>query len=156
MVMKVLTPGVEHGDDADLRAQMPGVCCDGAQCLGGCLEQDVVDLGLVLERNLGDRRRHGEDDMEILDRQQFALTRGEPLRPGRPLALWTMPVAAGVIGVPDQPARGAGLGMAAEFRRPAQLDGAYHPPLDAAKMIRFGRTIGVAVATEDVRHLQSR
>ena len=47
-------PGVQHGGEADARAQMLRVGGDGGQRLGGGPEQEVVDGGLVLER---DRRR---------------------------------------------------------------------------------------------------
>ena len=48
------------------------------------------------------------------------------------------------------------LGMAAQRRRPAQLDGAHHAPLDAAEVTVMGAAIGIAVAAEDIRHFQSR
>ena len=53
------------------------------------------------------------------------------------------------------PQSGAGLGVTAERRRPAQLDGAHHPPLDAAEMAIVCPAIGVAVAAEDIRHFQA-
>ena len=45
--------------------------------------------------------------------------------------------------------------MAAQRRRPAQLDGAHHPPLDAAQVSVMGAAIRFAVATEDIRHFQA-
>ena len=98
MMVKVLAPGVEHGHDSDLSTKMLWVGGNGAQRLGGSLEEDVVDLGLVLERDLGHRGRHGEDDMEILQRQQLGLAGRQPVGPGPALALGTVPVAAGVVG----------------------------------------------------------
>ena len=46
--------------------------------------------------------------------------------------------------------------MAAQFRRPAQLNGAHHASFDAAEMAVMSPAIGVAVAAEDIRHFQSR
>ena len=60
-----LSPGVQHGEEADLCAEMIGIGGDGAQRLGRRAEQDVVDHGLVLERDVGDLGRHGEHDVEI-------------------------------------------------------------------------------------------
>ena len=57
MMLQGLAPGVEHGDDADLGAEVLGIGGDGAQRLGGGPEQDGVDDGLVLEGDRGDRRR---------------------------------------------------------------------------------------------------
>jgi hypothetical protein len=79
MMMQVLAPSMEHGHEADLGAQAPGVCGDRAQSLRRRLEQNGVDDRLVLESDLGDGRGQGEDDVEILRRQQFGLPLSEPL-----------------------------------------------------------------------------
>ena len=42
----------------------------------GLHEQQIVDHALVLVGDIGDRRRHGEDDMEIANGQQLGLARG--------------------------------------------------------------------------------
>jgi hypothetical protein len=55
VLLQVLAPGVEHGDKADLGAEMTPVGGDRAQRLGRRLEQDGVDRGLVLEGNFGRR-----------------------------------------------------------------------------------------------------
>ena len=123
MMLQVLAPGVQHGDQPDLGAEMLGIGGDDAQRLGRRLEQDAVDDGLVLEGDLGDRRRHGEDDVEVGHRQQLGLPVRQPLGTGQPLALRTVPVAAGVVGDADLPAVGALLDMAAQRRRAAGLDG---------------------------------
>ena len=65
-----LAPGVEDGEEADLGAEVAGVGGDGAQRLGNGPEEETVDDGLVLGGDLGDRRRHGEDDVEVLGGQQ--------------------------------------------------------------------------------------
>src|SRR3546814_7566860 len=96
-------------------------------------------------------RRHGEDDVEVFDRQQFGLTGGEPLDAGLALALRAVPVAAGVVGVTDAAALPAVLDMAAECRRAAQLDGAHPPPLDPAQVTVMRTAIGIAVPAEHVR-----
>ncbi len=155
MVMQVLAPGVEHGDDADLGAEMLWVGTDRAERLGRRPEQDGVDRLLVLERDLGNRRRQREDDVEVRHRQQLGLTCGEPGGARPALALRTVAVAAGVIGAADQSAIRADLGMAAQLRRPAQLDGAHHATLDAAEMTVMRPAIGIAVAAEDIRHFQT-
>jgi hypothetical protein len=76
------TPGVQNGGEADTRAQMLGVSRDRQQRLGGGPEQQVVHGGLVLERDRADRRRQGEDDVIVGNRQQLRLALGQPL-PGR-------------------------------------------------------------------------
>jgi len=91
-------PGVEDGGEADARAQMLGVSGDGDQRLGGGPEQEVVDDGLVLERDRADRRRQGEDDMIVGNRQEFGLAFSEPLPRRRALTLRAVPAAAGIVG----------------------------------------------------------
>jgi hypothetical protein len=156
MMVQVLAPGVEHGDEADLGAQILGIGGDPAQRLGRGPEQDGVNRFLVLERDLGHRRRQGEHDMEVRHRQQLGLPGRQPLGADLPLALRAVPVAAGVVGDPDQAAIRTLLGVAAERCRPAQLDGAHHPSLDTAEMAGPSLAIGIAVAAEDIRHLQPR
>ena len=61
-----LAPGVQDGEEADLGAEVAGVGSDRAERLGDGAEEQTVDDGLVLGGDLGDRRGHGEDDMEVL------------------------------------------------------------------------------------------
>src|SRR5271169_4250054 len=93
MMMQVLSPGVQDGHQPDLGAEMPGIGSDDAQRLGGGREQDAVDDGLIVERDLGDRCRHSEDDVEVRYRQQLGLSVGQPLSTRQPLALRAVPVA---------------------------------------------------------------
>ena len=86
MVLQVLAPGMEHGDKADLGAEMTSVGGDPTQRLGGRLEQDRVNRLLVLEGDFGSRRRQREHDMEIRRGQQFALPLSQPRGAGRALA----------------------------------------------------------------------
>jgi len=58
-------PGVKNREDADAGTEMFGVGRDGDHGLGRCLEQDVVDHGLVLVGDLGDWGGKREQDVEI-------------------------------------------------------------------------------------------
>ena len=58
-------PGVEHGGDADPGAEMLGIGGDRERGLGRRLEQEIVDHGLVLVGDVGDRRRQREHDVEV-------------------------------------------------------------------------------------------
>ncbi len=58
MMLQRLAPGVEHADKPDLGAEVLWVGGDPAQRLGRRSEQDGVDRLLVLEGDLGRRRRH--------------------------------------------------------------------------------------------------
>ena len=87
MVLQRLTPSMEHRGDDDLRAQMLGIGGDGGERLGRGAEQDCIDGGLVLEGDRTDRRRQGEDDVEVRHRQQFGLSMREPFGACQPLTL---------------------------------------------------------------------
>src|SRR5213592_446787 len=91
-------PGVEHGGDADAGAEVLGIGRDGERGLGRRLEQEIVDHGLVLIGDVGDRTRQREYHVEVRHGQQLGFAFGEPLLGCRSLTLRTVPVAAGVVG----------------------------------------------------------
>jgi hypothetical protein len=95
MVGQRRAPGVQYGGEADARAQVLRIGGDGSQRLGGGPEQEVVDGGLVLERDGADRGRQGEDDVIVGNRQQLRLAVFQPLPRGGRLTLRAMPIAAG-------------------------------------------------------------
>ena len=133
---------------------MPGIGGDDAQRLGGGLEQDAVDDGLILEGYRCDLGRQCEDHVEIGDRQQVVRTCRQPVARGSALALRAVPVAAGIISDMNRTAGSATLDMAAERGRAAQFDCGYHAALHPTEMAAMGLNIGRAVVAEDVRHLQ--
>ena len=116
-------PGVQHSGDTDAGTQILGVGRNRDQRLGGCLEQQVVDHGLVLIGDVGDLGRQREHHMEVRHGQQLGLALGEPLPCGRALALWAVPVAAGVVCDDRVRAALATRNVAAESRRAAALNG---------------------------------
>ena len=75
-------------------AEMPGISGDDGKCLGRRAEQDRVNGGFVLERDLAERCRQCKDDMKVRHRQQLGLPIREPFCPGQSLALGTVTVAA--------------------------------------------------------------
>ena len=128
---------MHHRDDADLGAEMTRIGGDRAQRLGRGAEKNGVDnRRLILECDCGDLGLYGEDDVEIRHRKQFGLPVGEPLGPREPLALWAMPVAAGVVGAAHQAAIRAKFRVAAERRSSARrCDGAHDTALGAAEVL---------------------
>jgi hypothetical protein len=66
VVLRGLAPGVENHGHAELGAEMPGISRDGGKCLGRRAEQDRVNGGFVLERDLAERCRQCEDDMKCV------------------------------------------------------------------------------------------
>ena len=122
MMLQGLAPGVKNHGHTELGAEMPGIGRDGSECLGRRAEQDRVDDGLVLERDLAARRRQCEDDMKVRYWQQFGLPIREPLGLRQPLAFGTMTVAARVVSDALMTAVRTGLDMATKGRGAAMLD----------------------------------
>ncbi len=71
MEMQILTPGMQHGEEADLRAQVFRVAGNGKQGLRRGTEQDVVDHIFVVEGDAGQWLGDSEDHMEVLGGQQL-------------------------------------------------------------------------------------
>ena len=129
MMDEGLAPGVEHGDEADLRAKMPRVGGDGVEGLGRRLKQDVVNGCFVVTRERSDRLGDGEDDVEVFAVEQFGRALLDPRGAGERLALGTVAITAGVVGDALVSARVTRLDMSTASGRAARFDGGHHPPL---------------------------
>ena len=57
MVLQTLIPGVEHAEETDLRAKMPGIASDLKQSLSAGLKQQVINHQLVLQGQRGNFTR---------------------------------------------------------------------------------------------------
>jgi len=94
MVRQRRAPGVQHQRDGDARAEVLRIGSDRLQRLGCHVEQQPVDHGLVVVRDVGDGRRQREDHVVVVHRQQIGLARLEPALRGAALTLQAMSVAA--------------------------------------------------------------
>ena len=97
MMLQALIPGVQHAEEADLCAKMPGIASELKQSLSAGLEQKAVDQLLVLKSERRQFTRQGKDDMDVGCRQQFALPRIEPALARVALALRTVAVTTRVV-----------------------------------------------------------
>ena len=156
MVGQRRAPGVQHGGEADARAEMLGVGGDGDEGVGGGPEQEVVDGGLVLERDGADRGRQGEDDVIVGSRQQLRLAVFEPPpRRGR-LALRAVTIAAGVVCDALVRAVLAALDVAAERGCATGLDRRHDLQLGEAHVPGVGLSPRLPVGAKDVGDLEAR
>jgi hypothetical protein len=155
MMLQILTPGVEDGDEADLRAQVLGSRCDRAQGLGGGVKQDVVDYGLILIRNRGDGLGQRKDHVEVLNGKEVGLAIFQPLRTDQRLAFRAVPIAATVVGNALMAAVVALLNMAAESGGTATLDRAHDAALSTAEGLSVLLAVGRTGLAKDIRHLKS-
>jgi hypothetical protein len=147
-------PGVQHQRGADACAKVLRIRSDAHQHFGRHIEQQPVDDGLVLVREIGDRRRKREDHVVILDRQQITLAGFEPTLRRTALALRTMAVTARVVGDLVGTATFAPQDMTTERRAAALFDGRHDLELTQAQVAALTLAPGRAVDAEDVGDLQ--
>ena len=83
MMHERLAPGMEDREEAELGAEVARVGSDRAERVCDGPEEQTLDDGLVLCGDLGDSRGHGEDDVEVLDRQQVGPASFEPVGAGQ-------------------------------------------------------------------------
>ena len=124
-----LSPRVQHGEEADLGAEMPGISRNGAEGLGGRAKEDRVHDRFVLERDGGDRLRDGEEDVEIFAREQFGPALLDPRGAGERLAFRTVAIPTRVVGDALVATRVALIDVPAECGGAARLDRRHPPPL---------------------------
>ena len=153
MVQQVLPPGMQDGKEAEAGAQVFWVAGNGEQCFRRRFEQDVVDRFFVMESDPGDLFGHGENDVEVFDRQQLFLPVFEPFGPIAALALRAMTVPAGVVSVASSVAAVAFFEMAAEDCGTAGFDGPHDAQLRKGKRVSF--PVSSAVLSKNVGHFES-
>src|SRR6516162_1068842 len=110
-------------------------------------------MPLVLPDQRDQRVRHAEDQVKVANRQQFPSSGAQPLLPGIGLALWTVPVSAGVVRDGLMPAAHASIAMASECGRAATRDGAQHFELAPRERIAIVFEELVACLADDIGHL---
>ena len=151
---KILAPGVEHGEEADLRAEVLRIGGDDAQGIRRRSEQNSVHQFLVLIGDGGQLFGHGEHHMEVLSIEDLRPPVVQPSRTGQRLAFRAMPISAGVIRDALAAAMVTLLDMAAERGGPTEFDRRHDAALDGGQRGVMLLTISVAVAAEYIRDLQ--
>jgi len=151
MQRQLAGPGVQHRRDAELCAQPLGIAPELEQRLGRCREQYVEDRPWVSPQHGSQRRRQGEDYVEVVGGQDAREPARDPSRLRQRLAFWTMPVTARVVGGLGPAARQAHVQMPAQHGRAAALDGAQHGVLIGSQGV--GAPERLAVLADDVCEL---
>src|ERR1700680_1744740 len=115
MEPELLTPGMQHGEEADFRAEVFRIASDFEKCFRTGAEQQIVDDFLVLQSQWRELRRQREHHMDVTRRAKLSLARGDPAFPGRGLTLRAVAIAAAVLrDGGTMPAAGTFVEMAAE------------------------------------------
>ncbi len=152
MVEHRARPGVEHGETADLRADIARI---GGQPLEGrrrAAQQHAVDDALVREREGAQRLRQGEGHEIVRAWQELRPLRLQPALGVRPVTRRAMPIAAGVI------AEHLGIAVitlrevAAEVRSPARREIPEDARLAGEQPVLDVGAVRRAVEADDRRH----
>lgn len=94
MMLKVLSPGMEHAEKTDIRSQVLRIASQFEHGRGTGAVEQIVEQPLVLQCKSGEFMRQREDDVEVRNGQQFSRARRQPFCTRVPLALGAVPVAA--------------------------------------------------------------
>src|SRR5260370_23636065 len=106
---------MEDGEEADFRGKVFRIGSDFEKCFCTGAEQQIVDDFLVLQSQWSKLRMKCEDHMDVVRREKFSLTCGDPAFPSRGLTLRAVPISAGVVRDGGaMPAAGALIEMTAE------------------------------------------
>ena len=156
VVLEVLTPCVQDGDDADVGTEVLAIGGNGDQRVGRSLKQQSVDLGLVLVGHRADYGRQHEDEMKIRHRLEARLRAPPAMPPQLATDIWTVPIAARIIGDAGVRTVLAALDMTAERGSAANLDRRHDASLGEVHVTGVGCAPSLTMAPEDFRHLELR
>src|SRR5438445_654027 len=151
---KILAPGMQHAQEANLGTEMLGIRSNLQQSGGTTAEQEVVDDLLVLKSQPGEFMRKGEDHMEVADRKEFSTTFREPPVASAGQTLRAMAITAGVVGDGAMTAAGTAIEMAAQPERAAVRDGVEHTPVVPRQPGTVLLEETVSVLPNDLGHLE--
>src|SRR5208337_109312 len=126
MMLQSLIPGMEHAEEADLRAEVTRIAGDLQQRGGTGVKQQVVDQPFILQCERSEFPRQGEDDVHVAGGQQLSFPRVEPAQAGVALALGAVPVSARVVRDGSMSAVRALIAMSAQRGGAAARDGQQH------------------------------
>ena len=124
--MQVLSPRVQHTEEADAGAEVRRIGRHLQQRFGAGAEQQVVKHLLVLQHKAGEVMREREDQVEIRNRKQVLHPVRKPLVTLVGLAFRAMSVSARIVRDGLTAASRTPVQMAAESCRAAVPDGPQH------------------------------
>src|SRR6266581_8336365 len=157
MESKFLTPGVQHGEEAEFRAEVSGVASDFETSFRTGAEQQIVDDFLVLQGQWRELRRKREDHMDVARREKLLLTRGDPAIACRRLTLRAVAIAAAVVGNSGtMPAAGALIDMTAECGSTTPRNGQQHFDVLPADPLAISLDKSSSCAADEIGHLKGR
>ena len=92
--LQLLTPSMQHAEEADLRPEMLGIASDFEQGFSTGKEEQAVEELLVLQGEGRQPMRKGEDEVGVRGGQDFPAARLNPTVASVGLALGAVSIAA--------------------------------------------------------------
>ena len=154
MVQQILPPRVEHAEKSDRGAEMCRGRGDFEQRRRARSKQQIVHELLVLERQPRQFVRQRKDDVMLADRQEFILTRREPLVARRRETFRAVAIPTRVVRDGAVIAGHAAIEMATERGRAAARQRAKHAPMLRRQPRAVYLDEAIAVLSDDVGHLE--
>src|SRR6266850_2587138 len=157
MESKLLTPGMQHGEEANFRAEVSRIASDFEKSFRTGAEQQIIEDFLVLQSQCCKLRRKCEDHMDVARREKFSLPCGDPEFACRGLTLRAVSIAAAVVGNGGtMPAAGAFIEMAAECGGATERNGQQHFDMLPAEPLAISFDEGSSCAADEIGHLEGR
>jgi len=156
MMLQSLVPGMEHAEEADLRAEVTRITSDLQQSCSTGVKQQFVDQPLILQCERSQFPWQGEDNVHVAGRQQLSFPRLEPAQAGVALTPWAMSVTARVIRDGSMSAVRALIAMSPQRGGTAACNGQQHLLVLAVDPLATAFHEGLSCTANDIGHLQRR
>src|ERR1700731_765859 len=153
---ELLTPSVQHAEETDFCTEMFGVTRDFEKSFCAGAKKQTIDEFLILQRHGRQLRRKREDHVNVVCREKFLLTRGDPTVAGRGLTLRAVAVSAGVVGDGAMPAASALIEMPTEWGGTTARNGQQHFDVLPAEPLAISLEKCSSRATDKIGHLEGR
>ena len=98
VMLELLIPGVQHTEETDLGAEMPGISGNLYEGLRATAKQQTVHHLFVLQGQWCQLVGQRKDNVSVGCTEQLGASRRQPAVARLSLAFWTMPVSARVVG----------------------------------------------------------
>ncbi len=152
--VEFLTPGVQHAEEADLRAEMLRIVSNFEKGFRTAAKQKIVNDLLVLQGQRSQMTGKGEDHMHVRGRKKFPATLFQPAVASPCLTLWTVPIAARVVGDGTMSAASAFIEMAAERGGATPQNGQQHFDMLPGDPLTASFDECVSRSADEIGHLE--
>ena len=157
MKFELLAPGVQHAEEANLCTEVSRMASHFEKGFGTSAEQEIVEDLLILQRQWRQAAGEREDHVQVVGRQKFTPTRGDPPFPSSDLTLRAVAIAAAVVGDGGtMSATGALVEMTAECGGTTPPNGQQHFDVPPAKPMTVSFYESLSRSADDIGHLQRR